>query len=67
MRLREQQTHTHADIHEQDNSYFKKCFDCGLEAAEFYGWQKIDSVQDGKEKTVEQIHAEIYSIIENVL
>ena len=67
MRLREQHTHTHADIHEQDNSYLKKCFDCGLEAAEFYGWQKIDSVQDGKEKTVEQIHAEIYSIIENVL
>jgi dTMP kinase len=67
MRLREKQTNTHADIHEQDNAYLKKCFDCGLEAAAYYGWKKIDSVENGREKTVEQIHDEIYSIIQGII
>ena len=67
MRAREQQTHTHADIHEQDNLYLKKCFDCGIQAAKFYGWNIVESVQDGTEKSIDDLHQEIYEIIKDIL
>lgn len=60
MRRREQDTHTHADIHEQDTSYLATCRHIGRSAAAFYGWTMIQCVQDGKMRTIEDIHEEIY-------
>ena len=41
MRKREQSTGTHADIHERDENYLKKCRDVALHAAKYYGWRKM--------------------------
>ena len=60
MRQREADTHTNADIHEQDLAYLATCRRCGKAAAEFYGWTVIDCVKDGAMRTVEDIHQEIY-------
>lgn len=60
MRRREQDTHTHADIHEQDTSYLATCRHIGRSAAAFYGWTMIHCVRDGKMRTIEDIHEEIY-------
>ncbi len=60
MRSREAQTNTHADIHEQDLTYLTTCRRTGKAAAEFYGWTVIDCVQDGKMRSIEDIHDEIY-------
>lgn len=60
MRRREQDTHTHADIHEQDTSYLATCRHIGRSAAAFYGWTMIQCVRDGKMRTIEDIHEEIY-------
>lgn len=60
MRHREQNTGTHADIHEQDMAYLATCRQTGRAAAEFYGWTVIDCVKDGAMRTIEDIHREIY-------
>ena len=60
MRRREADTNTHADIHEQDMEYLATCRRTGKTAAEYYGWTVIDCVHDGKMRSIEDIHEEIY-------
>ena len=60
MRRREQDTNTHADIHEQDMTYLATCRRTGKAAAEYYGWTVITCVRDGKMRSIEDIHEEIY-------
>ena len=63
MRQREQNTHTHADIHEKDLEYLRVCRRTGLEAAAFYGWRVISCAKDGEVRSVEEIHEEIYTLV----
>lgn len=67
MRRREQDTHTHADIHEQDLAYLAACRRSGKAAAEFYGWKVIQCVRDGKMRSIEDIHEEIYRLVRQCL
>lgn len=60
LRHRESETHTHADIHEQDMQYLATCRRMGRAAAEHYGWTVIRCVRDGAMRSVEDIHEEIY-------
>ena len=60
MRRREQDTNTHADIHEQDLDYLATCRRTGKVAAEYYGWTVIQCVKDGAMRSIEDIHEEIY-------
>ena len=60
MRRREQDTHTHADIHEQDTQYLATCRRTGRAAAAYYGWTVISCVRDGCLRSIEDIHEEIY-------
>ncbi len=63
LRRREQSTHTQADIHEQDMAYLATCRETGKKAAEFYGWHVIECVRDGKMRSMEDIHDEIYRLV----
>lgn len=67
MRRREAETNTHADIHEQDMTYLATCRETGRTAAKFYGWHIIECVRDGKMRSVEDIHEEIYRLVKNCL
>ena len=60
MRSREESTHTHADIHEQDLAYLATCRRTGKAAAAYYGWTVIDCVRDGIMRGIDDIHEEIY-------
>ena len=60
MRHREEETNTHADIHEQDLDYLTTCREAGRAAATYYGWTVIDCVRDDAMRTIEDIHEEIY-------
>ena len=60
MRRREADTNTHADIHEQDLTYLATCRRTGKVAADYYAWTVIQCVRDGKMRTIEDIHEEIY-------
>ena len=67
MRSREAATNTHADIHEADLNYLATCRRTGKAAAAFYGWTVIDCVRDGKMRSIEDIHEEIYRHVAHCL
>ena len=60
LRSREAATGSHADIHEQDITYLATCREMGRAAAGYYGWTMISCAKDGKMRTIENIHEEIY-------
>ena len=63
MRKREAETKTNADIHEQHMDYLRLCRSTGLEAAECYGWNRIHCAKDGKMRSIEDIHNEIFALV----
>ncbi len=67
LRGREQDTNTKADIHEQDMAYLATCRKTGKTAAAYYGWKVIACVRDGKMRTREDIHNEIYNAVKQCL
>ena len=67
MRKREQSTGTHADIHERDEDYLKKCRDVALHAAKYYGWRTVSCTKNGAIRGVEDIHEEVYAIVKSCL
>ncbi len=67
MRKRENDTHTHADIHEKDLDYLKHCRRTGLEAAEALGWKLISCAKDGGIRSIEDIHEELYQTVKHCL
>lgn len=64
---REAKTGTVGDIHEKDTQYLKLCHKCGLQAADIYGWKKIALEKDGKERSIEEIHDEIFALVEGII
>lgn len=60
MRHREASTGSSADIHEQDLAYLSACRAMGRKAAVHYGWTVISCVRDGKLRSIEDIHEELY-------
>ena len=67
IRKREQSTGTHADIHERDEDYLKKCRDVALHAAKYYGWRTVSCAKNGAIRGVEDIHEEVYAIVKSCL
>ena len=64
LRSREASTNTQADIHEQDMTYLATCREMGRAAAEYYGWHIIQCVKDGAMRSIEDIHEEIYRLVQ---
>lgn len=67
LRSREQNTNTHADIHEANTSYLATCRKMGKAAAQYYGWTVIECVRNGQMRTIEDIHEEIYRYVAKCL
>ena len=67
LRHREQETNTHADIHEQDMAYLAACREVGRAAAAYYGWTVVECVRDGAMRSIEDIHREIYDLVTRCL
>lgn len=67
LRKREAATNTQADIHEQNMDYLRLCRTTGLQAANYYGWKIIDCAENGKIRTIEDIHNEIFGIVRKCL
>ena len=58
---------TKADIHEQDYAYLAHCAENGLSLAGLYRWNVIECSRAGKMKTQEEIHAEIFACVNEIL
>lgn len=56
-----------ADIHEKDFGYLEKCLNLGHKAAMHYGWTMIDFKENGRMRSIEEKHEEIYRIVKKVL
>lgn len=67
LRRREHDTHTHADIHEQNMDYLRRCRATGLQAAKYYGWTVIACAKDGKMRSIDDIHSEIFLRVQECL
>ena len=68
LRSREASTNTKADIHELDTAYLAACRTCALQAAEQLGWTVIRCLDDaGHLRSIEDIHSEIWTLVEKEL
>ena len=67
LRHREADTHTSADIHEQDAAYLSRCRETAREAADHYGWAVVSCAKDGQLRPVEDIHQEVYALVRAAL
>ena len=66
-RLREERTGAHADIHEADEAYLRRCRDSGRQVADYAGWRRIDCARAGRMRTPEEIHEEIWDLVSPLL
>lgn len=60
LRRREERTGSHADIHERDEAYLRQCRESARRIARELGWCVIDCARDGRVRSVEDIHEEIW-------
>lgn len=55
------------DIHERDKSHIIDSFNAACDVATSYNWYTIECVKDGKIRTIEDIHEEIFKEIKTRL
>ncbi len=67
LRAREAATHSHADIHEQDTAYLRACREAAGQAADVLGWYRVQCVQNGVLRSIEDIHEEIWQAVAALL
>ena len=60
MRRREAATGTHADIHEQDEAYLKRCRAAAQEIVADCGWTVLRCARDGEPRSIGDIAAEVW-------
>lgn len=67
-RIKQRQTATGAaaDIHERNLGYLRECARCGAQAAEYFGWRKVDCFKNGAAKSEQEIHEEICGILSGI-
>ena len=67
MRRREEATHTHADIHEQDEAYLRSCRESAARVVDWCGWQRIRCDRDGRFRSIQDIHQEVLERVADLL
>lgn len=67
MRRREQQTHTHADIHEQNDAYLRACRENAASVVDYCGWRHIDCADGSRILPPEEIAACVLREVEDLL
>ena len=67
MRRREQETGTHADIHEQDAGYLRRCRENAAFVVDYCGWTRIDCANEDGVRSIEDIHAEVMEKLADLL
>lgn len=55
------------DIHESDFSYLEKSYNNAVFVAEKFGWKRISCVKDGKIRSIEEIHEDIFEAVKELI
>lgn len=58
---------TQKDIHEQDEKYLQHSYDNACYLINKYNWDEINCTKDGKLRTIDDIHEEIYKKVQDVI
>ena len=66
-RQREQNTGTHADIHEADENYLRRCRENAMRVVDYAGWHRVDCARDGQVRSMEDIHREVLGLVKGLL
>lgn len=66
-RQREQDTGRRADIHEADEGYLRRCRENAMRVVAFDNWRIVSCSRDGKIRAPEEIHREVWSLVEPLL
>ena len=67
MRKREHDTNTKADIHEKASDYLRISRETGLKASAYYGWHVVNCAKNDELRTIQDIHEEVYSIVQKYI
>lgn len=67
LRQREADTGTHADIHEQDEEYLRRCRLSARQIAQDLHWTVVNCAQGAKIRSAEEIHQEIWKAVQRFL
>ena len=67
MRLREEATHTKADIHEKDEAYLRRCRENAAYVVARCGWTRIDCAKDGAPRLINDIHREVMACVADLI
>ena len=67
MRRREQETHTAADVHEQDAAYLRRCRENAAFVTEYCGWTRIDCARNGAVFDREAVHRLVLEALADIL
>lgn len=67
IRHRQERTNTAGDIHETDAGYLAASLEAGSIAADRLDWTRIKCLENGKMRSAEDIHEDIYRIVREVL
>ena len=67
MHRRETETNTSADIHEKDTDYLRQCRIAAGEAADLFGWRRIACTVNGKMRSIDAIHRDVYATVKEIL
>lgn len=55
------------DIHERDMHHLQDSYNNACSLVDKYNWKRINCIKDGKMRTIEDIHEEIYNIVKGKL
>ena len=64
--MRQHETGTGGDIHEKDAAYLEQCAQTGGQAAAHYGWHRVACFNGAQERSSDEIHREIYTILKHI-
>lgn len=55
------------DVHEKNKDYLRSCYNTACELAQKFSWHRIPCSENGRIKTTDEIHSEIFSVVSRVL
>lgn len=64
---REAETGTTSDIHEKNTEYLQSCKIAAARATAQFGWRRVACGSEGRMRSIEAIHNDIYSIVKEIL
>lgn len=54
------------DIHEEDPAYLTRCYDAAVDAADYYGWRRVQCTRGERLRGVQDISDELFAAVKSL-